>query len=233
MIVGCSADSAMQIYVAAAARQFGVPGIVYTARRAKRSAATQYAIDLGCEVIEVGKGAYLSTLRSRAKARALEIGDCVRWDPNGAIRDTINQCQNIPHGTQRVVVPTGSGLICAGVMAGLAKLGRWQVNVLAVAVSKMATPEQIVGKAQTFIERDQRQPLPQLTYVRAAGKYEEWVAAVLPDGSVLDPYYAAKALHHVRPGDCLWLPGLRPLAAMPAKCVDALARLSGLPHAAA
>lgn len=229
MLVGCSADSAMQIYVADAAKEAGVLGIVYTARRARRSAATQYALDMGAEVNEIGPGGYLSVLRARAKARAAELGQVVQWSSALAVRDTMVQCANLPcHVIKRVVVPTGSGLTATGVLAGMAatRTGVCSVSVLAVAVSPMADAKTIKEKATAIIGIKEAK-LPRFELVRAPLKYGEPLAAVLPDGTPLDPYYAAKALAYLRPGDCLWVPGLRPLAAMPAATVTEIKRLQG------
>jgi 1-aminocyclopropane-1-carboxylate deaminase/D-cysteine desulfhydrase-like pyridoxal-dependent ACC family enzyme len=227
MIVGCSAHSAMQIYVAAAAKQAGVMGIIYTAARKEPTAATVYAQRMGAEVVEV-RPAYLSVMRSRAKARAAEFPAYVRWDVSAALQDAKEQCVNIPKETKRVIVPTGSGLTCAGVLAGLAELDEKNtITVLAVAVSDMASKENILATGNKLTPY----PLPQFELVRAAGKYEDWVAAVLPDGTPLDPYYSAKALTYVESGDCLWLPGLRPLSAMPSKCQEKLTHLMACYHA--
>jgi 1-aminocyclopropane-1-carboxylate deaminase/D-cysteine desulfhydrase-like pyridoxal-dependent ACC family enzyme len=216
MIVGCSANSAMQIYVAAAAKRAGVPGIIYTARRGERTAATQYAVALGAQVIEWGSGAYLSVLRSKAREHAVGLPSYVMWDPGAALRDAADQCRNLPGWARRVLVPTGSGLTCAGVLAGLAEQGSG-ATVVAVAVSGMATYEEIIRQAVKVTRR----VLPPFELIRVPVPYDKWATRRLPDLTPLDPFYAAKALAYVQPGDCLWIPGLRPLAAMPVACRDA------------
>lgn len=228
MLVGCSADSAMQVYVAAAAKAAGVPAIVYTAKRRQRSAATQYAIAMGAEVNEVGPGGYLSVLRARARDRARQLGGCVRWDPAAAFADASAQAANLPIGTRRVVVPTGSGLTCAGVLHGLAAAG-WRGKVLAVCVSAMASRGAIMELVE---KRRAKANLRRITLecVACALDYGEPLAAVLPDGTPLDPYYAAKALHFVKQGDVLWVPGLRPLCAMPVHVQEELARMGKEVH---
>ena len=213
MVVGCSADSAMQIYVAAAAEAHGVEGIVYTAERAVPTDATRYAVARGAKVIHVRPG-YLSVIRARAREYAMSLpSGCVRWDPRRAVEDTALQCGNIPDSVRRIVVATGSGLTAAGVLVGLARAGRWN-PVVAVAVSDMATVERIMAAAQKVVDGR----LPHVRIIRVPQPYGRWVAAKLPDGTVLDPYYAAKVLPYVEKGDLFWIPGLRPLAAMPAEC---------------
>ena len=215
MLVGCSANSAMQIYVAAAAKQAGVPGIIYTAARKYPTEATQYALAMGAEVNQV-RPAYLSVCRARARERATQLGHYIRWRPQLALEDTAAQVANIPEDVQRIVVPTGSGLTAAGVLLGLARLERYKVFVMAVAVSDMADPYEIVEMAKKALPP--LAPLPPLGIQRVDSKYDQWRAAILPDGTPLDPYYSAKALPYVQPRDCLWAPGLRPLVAMPSAC---------------
>lgn len=218
MLVGCSADSAMQIYVAASAKQAGVPGIVYTAKRKERTAATEYALRLGAEVVEVPCG-YLSVLRARARDRAKELGSCVRWDVRAALNDTMLQCKNLPKSAKRILVPTGSGLTASGVLAGVARYFKNpQPEVLLIAVSEMADEESIRANAEKLTNHK----IGQFSFVRAPGKYGDWKAAKLPDGTALDPYYAAKAFPYIGPGDCLWVSGVRPLSAMPEACRKAL-----------
>lgn len=216
MLVGCSANSAMQIYVAAAAYQTGAAAIIYTAQRQELTAATAYAKRLGAEINGVKPG-YLSLCRKRAKERSIALGVVVRWNVMAALEDAALQCANLPEAA-RIVVSTGSGLTCAGVLAGLARAGR-QTPVLALAVSPLATAEGIVALAKKLTDK----PLPSLALQRTPGEYDEWKAARLPDGTPLDPFYAAKALSFVQPGDCLWVPGVRPVSSMPVDCQRAYA----------
>ncbi len=216
MLVGCSADSAMSIYVAAAAHQAGVPGIIYTAGRAKRTAAIEYAMRLGAQIVEVRPG-YLSNVRAKARAKGKELTGTVRWNAQWAIEDAAEQTANLPQEVKRIVIPSGSGLTAVGVLLGLTRISR-NTPVLAVAVSGMFNAIEITQRAVELARRT----TPLLEYVRAEGDYGRWEAARLPDGTPLDPYYAAKAVPYLLAGDCLWLPGLRPLAAMPVECCRAL-----------
>lgn len=216
MVVGCSADSAMQIYVAAAAYQTNVKGIVFTAGRAEPTDATQYAQRWGADLREVRPG-YLSVIRNRARAYGKELGQVVRWDVAGALRDAAEQTANLPDEVRRIIIPTGSGLTAAGVMAGMAERGH-KASVVVAAVSDMADVENIEASASKLTTKQ----LPSLHLIRAPYEYGQWLARRLPDGTPLDPFYAAKALDYIQPGDCLWLPGLRPVEAFPAKCRAAL-----------
>lgn len=205
MIVGCSADSCQQVYVAAAAKQAGCRGVVVVPARAKRTPATEWCAAMGAEVVEVRPG-YPSVCRAEAKRRAAELGGCIRWDRAKAVADAADQCANLPE-CRRVVVPTGSGLTAAGVLAGLAAAGRRGVTVVAVAVSGMAK-ESVVLKLAAGLASG---PLPPFWLVPPCCPYGQPRRAALPDDTPLDSYYAAKAVRHIQDGDCLWVPGRRPV----------------------
>src|SRR5258706_13102282 len=72
-LVGCSANSAMAIYVASTAKILGTKGIIYTAKRKVRSASINYALSLGAEVNEMTskQGHYLKHLQRQASKRAI------------------------------------------------------------------------------------------------------------------------------------------------------------------
>lgn len=179
---------------------------------------------MGAEVVETSNG-YPNVVRARARARAAEIGNCVKWSVPQALADAAYQCKNIPKDTKRVIVPTGSGLTAAGVMAGLAQIGH-TASVLAACVSNLATADGMTTLAKTVLQTLTNEKLPKLEIVRIKMPYGKWKAALLPDGSVLDPFYAAKAYQYVQEGDCLWLTGLRPLSALPDDCIMALDKLA-------
>ncbi len=217
-LVGCSANSAMAIYVAAAAKQSGRTGIIYTAARKVRTDGIKYAEDMGAEIVEVKPG-YLSLIRARAKARAIELGSVVKWSPQAAIEDTIRQCDNIPEGVKRIVVPTGSGLTAAGVLSGLSH--RTDLTIVVVATSQMSQPELIIKKAH-FADKKRfdltRTIWPSLLFIPPTTEYDQHEIEALPDGTPLDPWYSAKAFKYLQEGDLFWPPGLRPVRAMTKGC---------------
>jgi 1-aminocyclopropane-1-carboxylate deaminase/D-cysteine desulfhydrase-like pyridoxal-dependent ACC family enzyme len=219
MIVGCASYSCMQIYVASAAKQAGVPAIIYVPKRATPTDATEYALSMGADVNYVDAPAWTTVLRKRARDHAIALGKVVRWQPMLALKDTMAQCANIPDWVRRVIVPTGSGLTAAGVLAGLGLRHRSPL-VVAVTVSGLAKPETIMNLARKLVNKPTgglfNHHLPNLCIKRAPGKYGNYaVRSLLPDGTPLDPFYAGKAIQYVAKGDCLWLPGLRPVCAMP------------------
>ena len=219
LLVGCSAFSAMQIYIAAAAEKFNLNGIVYIPARAAVSDATRYAQERGVEVCEVRPCPGPSVYRARAKKRGELLGPYVHWDFTGAIDDAMYQTQNIPQHVRRILIPTGSGLISSGVLAGLA--GR-DIKVISLAGSTMADSDTIIANAKKALDRHAiTAQLPEFELIRLPEKYEHYAIAALPDGTPLDPFYAAKTLKYVHEGDCLWLTGLRPVCSMPEKCQKA------------
>src|SRR5258708_28137665 len=143
-IVGCSANSAMQIYVSAAAKQLNTKGIIYVPKRKVRSDATNYAIKMGSEVNEIKPG-YLSVIRKAARQKAIDLKQYVEWDRKAAIKDTMEQCINIPIGIKRIIVPTGSGLTAAGIIAAFALRPDQQnwPEIVVVATSPIANEKQI------------------------------------------------------------------------------------------
>jgi hypothetical protein len=211
LIVGCSAFAAQQIYVADAAERTGREGIVFVPARREQSLATGWARKHGAKIIEVRPG-YPSVYKKRARDYAVSIGGAVRWQHPMAIQDTVDQCQNVPRGVRRIIVPTASGLVTTGILIGLA--GR-DIEVVAICVSGLAKLEKIHATAAKWAAG---RTLPRLRGLRLTMKYETPVDGWLPDGTRLDSYYAAKALPFVGSGDLLWITGCRPWDAMPECC---------------
>ena len=222
MVVGCSSYSAMQIYVAWAAKQAGVPAHIFVPRRKERTEATKYAESMGATIHEVFPG-YATVYRARARAFAKEIGGCVRWDSKRAIHDTALQCMNLPMDCKRVLVPTGSGITAAGVIAGLTLLQRTDIEVVAVCVSNLADRDNIQHNADFMIQFMTQQftdPFlmhrkPILTMIRAEGDYDYWRYETTHSGDVLDPFYSAKLKPYIQSKDVLWLSGMRPIQSCP------------------
>lgn len=106
-VVGCSAESAMQVYIAAAGKLSGLPAVVFCPRRKVTSGATAYAKAMGADVREIGPGGYLSTCRARARDYGKTLPAVVKWNPALATADTADQCANLPADIKRVVVPPG------------------------------------------------------------------------------------------------------------------------------
>ena len=208
ILIGCPSASVMQVYVAAAAKVAGVPAIIYTTKRAVRTEATAYAAELGADVVEI-RTSYLRVIHNNVRERRKELGPTVLWTPGQAILDTMAQCVNVPRSVRRIIVPAGSGATAVGVIAGIAHMNP-RPDVLVIAVSTTVTEQAI---------REQVAKLTPLTtsfqFIGPQMPFTRPVANWLPDGTPLDPFYAAKALKFLQEGDLLWPPGLRPVCAMP------------------
>ncbi len=194
-LVGCSANSAMAIYVAATAKILGTKGIIYTAKRKVRSAGIDYALSLGTEVNEMTskQGYYLKHLQKHARQRGIDLKNYVMWDRLAAIQDTIDQCINVPENIKRIIIPTGSGLTAAGIMCGTIGLG---IEIVAICTSPMADKAKIMQLVNKMGAGKERKLGP-LTIIGPTTPYDTPVIESLPDGTSLEPYYAAKAWKYV------------------------------------
>jgi hypothetical protein len=211
LVVGTAAAAAQQVYLASAGELFGRRAVVFVAARAKLTASTRYAIAHGADVRQVRPG-HLNVVRARAKEFAIENGNgAVRWDAAWAVRDAAEQAVNIPKEATRVVVPVGSGLILLGVLRGLQAAG-WEGEVLGVVVSKMSDEKKLKARWAKFCEGE----CPPFELYRHPTAYDEPCFDTMPNGVALDQAYAAKCMAGLRPGDCLWIPGIRPPEALDA-----------------
>lgn len=207
MVVGCSAFASQQIYVADAALRANAPAFIFVPKRKEKTEATKWCENNGVIVSFVSPG-YPSVYRSEARKKSKELGGCIKWDSTQAIKDTMEQVVNIPESVARVVVISASGLTAAGVIAGLAEIGASSITVKCVAVSELASLQEVIKIAAQHTQKT----LPKVEYERVAEKYGKAVKARLPDGTPLDCNYTAKAMRFVQPGDCLWVSGMRPLS---------------------
>lgn len=225
LVVGCAATSAMQLYVPTMAKKYGRRAVVFTPGRKVKTAEQLFAERQGAEVSYVKPG-YMSVVRKRAR----DAGACVKWLPNMATEDTAAQVASLV-GTDvsRIVVAVGSGAAAVGILVGLHRLGL-PVPVLGVFVSDMADADMVMGRAEMAIAPKDYVPFeketpadrykaamaggkrPQFAAVRHPLAYDDKVVADLPNGTPLDPYYAAKASQFVYSGDCLWVVGCRPVS---------------------
>lgn len=213
-IVGCSANSCQQIYVASTAMLLETKGIIYVPGRKVKSSATAYCESIGAEVVEVRPG-YLSVVRARAKAGAKELGQVVQWNPQLAIEDTAAQCVNIPEDVKRIIVASGSGLTAAGIVRGLYKIHRFDIEVVSISTSTQGSEKAIKAKIPDWWDW---MPKEMLRVIPSSVPYDKHQVASLPDGTPLDPFYSAKAFKYIESGDLFWAPGLRPIRSMPEDC---------------
>ena len=213
LAVGCSAASAMQIYVAAMGQRLHRPSYIAVPKRTQMHPCTRWAQEHGAEVLETVPG-YPSVFRARIRERMHTLGlTPVPWDVKAAALDTAEQVANVPQAARRIVVPNGSGLTAAGIIGGLylcCRLGRTEVHLVSTHDS-VGTPQQVL----TLVSRHfghMAALYAKLTWRPQTMAYHRQMHGALADGTLLDPYYAAKAVGYCGEDDVLWITGRRPLA---------------------
>jgi hypothetical protein len=175
---------------------YGVRGTVHTAKaKAPLSTAYQIAMRCGIAIIEHSPG-YMTVLRSRAREQALRdrcllVGFGLDYPP--ALIALSEQCANLPNDFGRLVVPVGSGNSLKGILRGLENFKR-RVNVLGVCVGSIPDIPTNGLLVKSFLEL-RKSSMGFSTPARDT---------MLGDLS-LNPYYEAKCLEHLEPGDLLWL----------------------------
>jgi 1-aminocyclopropane-1-carboxylate deaminase/D-cysteine desulfhydrase-like pyridoxal-dependent ACC family enzyme len=194
-------QSPQAVIVAAVAAAAGLSCRVHTAAGAT-TPELERAAQLGAQVVAHRPG-YNSVIVSRCHHDALVRG----WTeiPFGmecteAVAQTAAQVANLPEGIARLVVPVGSGMSLAGILAGLARLRR-ALPVLGVRVG--ADPSRRLDRfAPGWRARCE--------LVRSALPYHRGAPSCMLGSLELDPIYEAKALAFLRPRDALWVVGKRP-----------------------
>ena len=157
----------------------------------------------GCELIQHQAG-YNTVIVARAREDALQSG----WVeiPYGmeapeAVEFTKPQVANIPDGVERIVNSVGSGMTLAGILWGLVEAGR-DIPVVGVCVGHPP------------LERLDRHAPPgwrdMVTIVDHPSDYHDEAAVTVFRGVQLDPWYEAKCIPTLQPGDLLWVSAIRP-----------------------
>ena len=206
LVTAGSRQSPQANIVAAVAAQLGVRCRVHVpAAAGPLTPELAAAAGHGAEIVEHRPG-HNSVIIARARDDAAARGwldipfgmECAE-----AVRQTAGQVASLPADVTRIVVPVGSGMSLAGILAGLAQAGR-DTPVLGVVVG--ADPARRLGKwAPGWRGRVQ--------LVKAQQGYHDHAAGTRLGELELDPVYEAKCLPFLRPGDLLWVVGRRETAA--------------------
>lgn len=208
LVTAGSRQSPQVNIVATIADQLGLPCRVHVPSGALTPELLE-AQAAGAEVIQHAPG-YNTVIVARARADALATG----WTeiPFGmetpvAVQQTATQVANLPDDLQRIVIPVGSGMSLAGVLAGLDHYQRTDVPALGV----------VVG-ARPDARLDKYAPLWRFKcdLVAAGMDYHAHAPTTTLHGLDLDPVYEAKCIPHLEEGDLLWVVGCRATAAAPA-----------------
>jgi 1-aminocyclopropane-1-carboxylate deaminase/D-cysteine desulfhydrase-like pyridoxal-dependent ACC family enzyme len=204
LVTSAHRHSPQAAIVAGVAAELGLPCRVhYPAAAGPLTPELERAAQLGAVLLPVRPG-YNSVI---SKAARDDAGQLVGWReiPFGmecpeAIEQNARQAEALPiGGYRRVVVPVGSGLSLAGILTGMARACNW-APVLGVMVGADRT-----GKLDRWAPPDWR---TRATLVAAGVPYARSVDGQL-GGLALDPIYEAKVLPFLRPGDLLWVVGVR------------------------
>ncbi len=190
--------------VAHIARELGLPCRVHTPT-GKLSPEVEAAAACGAVVVQHRAG-YNNVIIARAREDAAALG----WvnipfgmECKEAIIQTSLQVENVPYGTERIVVPVGSGMSLAGVLWGLGTLS-WTPPVLGVIVGADPTKRLDKWAPKWWREKVELVRCP-LDYHKAPS--EVWLEEVKLDG-----HYEAKCLPYLRAGDLFWCVGIRQTA---------------------
>jgi len=149
---------------------------------------------------------YNSVIIARAREDAQERG----WievpygmESQEAVDYTAPQVVNIPKDTKRIVNACGSGMTLAGILHGLVQQGL-EIPVTAICVGHV--PEERLDRWAPEGWRDM------VELIDEESDYHQAATEVELDGVLLDSYYEAKCIPHLREGDLLWVSAIRPSA---------------------
>lgn len=208
LITASARSSPQQLIVASIAQRLGVPCRLHVPWAGKESDTLTRARALGAEVIEHRPG-YNTVVVARAREDA-EQHPGWRLVPFGmeceeAVEQTAGQVASLeamPELPQRIVVPVGSGMSLAGILAGLAGSERLSaIPVIGVKVG--ADPVKRLDQWAPPGWRDAA------TLLDSGLPYETPAPDTAWAGLELDPWYEAKCLPFLRAGDLLWVVGTR------------------------
>lgn len=201
-VVTAGARQSPQIQIVAnIAQGLGLKCRVHTIRGSLTEELTD-AVKHGADVVVHDDTWHNNVIISRATVDAQESGytdvpfgmEC--WE---AVRQTMNQVQNIPKEVKRIVVPVGSGMSFAGILWGLKRLNR-KIDVLGVQVGANPYP-----RLQKYAPNSWRN---MVTMVKSETPYHTYIDAKVGDVQ-LDPVYEAKCYEYLEEGDLLWIVGIR------------------------
>jgi 1-aminocyclopropane-1-carboxylate deaminase/D-cysteine desulfhydrase-like pyridoxal-dependent ACC family enzyme len=207
LVTSAARHSPQAAIVAGVAAQLGVPCRVHHPEAAgPLTDELARAAQLGAVLVPIRPG-YNSVIMKAAREDAAALG--WREIPFGmecaeAVGQNARQAAALPRGGyRRLVVPVGSGMSLAGILTGMARAGNW-APVLGVMVGADRR-----YKLDRWAPPDWR---TRAVLAHCGLPYHRAVRAEL-GGLLLDPIYEAKCAAFLRPGDLLWVVGIRAGAA--------------------
>lgn len=203
IITGGTRISPQMERASAVGKVLGVPVRIHTGG-GSATPEMQYSQSLGAQVIQHAPG-YLTQVAAGLRRDGEARPDWQLW-PFGMGRqeyvdDVAIQAQQLPFDKiGRIVCPCGSGMTLAGIIKGLEAAG---VDIPIVGISVGASP---FDRLNTYAPRWRERTVDIFT---AALKYEQYAKRTTFGHITLDRHYEAKAIDFLRPGDLLWIVGLR------------------------
>jgi 1-aminocyclopropane-1-carboxylate deaminase/D-cysteine desulfhydrase-like pyridoxal-dependent ACC family enzyme len=205
LTTACSRTSPQAPIVAEVARHRGVPARIHCATGEYTPEMLQ-AKSLGATLVRHFPG-YRTVIEARARADAATLGYTYvpfGMEAEAMVELTARQCMNLPLSDlapelviRRIVVPVGSGQTLRGIVEGLRRTP-FSFRPLVVGV--------VVGKPF-------REQLPGVDLYQSMLPYHKPAPSnIVRSGMAevtLDPYYEAKCLAVMKPGDLLWVVGKR------------------------
>ena len=158
---------------------------------------------------DLGRGAYTNVLIYRAKKFAKENNKY--FIPFGMLCkkniDIISeQAYNIPSDVNRVVVPVGSGTTMIGIIKGLNKMNRKDVEVVGVITGSINSKDVVSRYVPRLFNNIKYDFVEYITGIKPKYVYtkvtDEYVGNVH-----LDPIYEGKCKKFLKPNDLLWIVG--------------------------
>ena len=204
-LVACGDRISTQIPRAAiTGKLLGLPVQVHTAS-GEPTEGMQVAAALGAEIVQHEPG-YLTVVRARAREAAEANGwreipwavECVE-----CVEATAPQAANLPPEAKRIIVVVGSGMSLAGILTGMERNGN-VTPVLGVMVG--GSEAKVEARLDEFAPKNWRE---RVQLVTATEDFHSEASVTELAGVRLDPFYEAKVIPFVQPGDCIWCVGVR------------------------
>jgi cysteine synthase len=206
LVTAGSRQSPQVNIVATLARQLGMACRIHVPS-GKLTPELVAARSAGAELVQHTPG-YNTVITSRAAKDGAAEGHAeipFGMECPEAVEMTASQVRSIaemPVKPARIVIPVGSGMSAAGLLAGLRK---HDLSIPVLGVQVGADPsERLNTYAPGWAHR--------LELAEAREDYHEAAAETRLGDLQLDPIYEAKCLPYLRPGDLLWVVGIRETA---------------------
>lgn len=160
----------------------------------KNNKLVRIAHDLGAKIVISGIGYDVGLVHMLKKdypnAFLIKFGINLDSDPDAIIGAIADQCENIPHDLDMLVIPVGSGLSMAAILVGLDKFDIRPKRVIGIQIAGYDRRKTITEIAPFLADYE--------FYSAKDFKYAYQLKLWLNDTEMLDPLYEAKAMYHFK-----------------------------------